>query len=224
MDIEIDKKEVLRYLGHKGQEYNKKIDELIDKSIEEIKKISKPKYTYNIFNIDYAEEELILKECNLYLTGNSIKGHLAGCEKAVVIGATLGINVDNEIRKAEASTMLKAYILDACGTEMIEKICDEVEKEIQLSAKKDRFSATPRFSPGYGDLPIETQIPIGRILDTSRKIGLTITNNSLMIPRKSVTAIIGLGKNINTTKEKNCENCLMNKNCNFRKEGKNCES
>lgn len=50
----------------------------------------------------------------------------------------------------------------------------------------------PRFSAGYGDLPLEVQKDIFRVLDCPRKIGLTLNDSLLMSPTKSVTAIVGI--------------------------------
>ena len=60
--------------------------------------------------------------------------------------------------------------------------------------KKEKGVIRPRFSPGYGDLPIEIQKDIFRALDCPRRIGLTLNENLLMSPTKSVSAIIGIVK------------------------------
>jgi hypothetical protein len=57
-------------------------------------------------------------------------------------------------------------------------------------------SITWRFSPGYGDLPLDTHINLLGALDTSRKIGLTVSRSLILIPSKSVTAIIGVTKKV----------------------------
>ena len=58
----------------------------------------------------------------------------------------------------------------------------------------------PRFSPGYGDLPLSMQTDIFRVLDCPRKVGLTLNNSLLMSPSKSVTAIMGIHKTETTEK------------------------
>jgi cobalamin-dependent methionine synthase I len=50
----------------------------------------------------------------------------------------------------------------------------------------------PRFSPGYGDLPLELQTNLFKVLDCQHFIGLTLNDSMLMSPSKSVTAIVGL--------------------------------
>lgn len=59
--------------------------------------------------------------------------------------------------------------------------------EIQSGAKTGI-----RFSPGYGDLPIETQVYMAKMLDLERRIGVRVNSNMMMNPVKSVTAIAGI--------------------------------
>ena len=60
--------------------------------------------------------------------------------------------------------------------------------------KKEGYYIRPRFSPGYGDFDIAHQDMILRMLDTAKKIGLTLTGGNMLTPSKSVTAVIGLSE------------------------------
>nr|MCR5785210.1 methionine synthase [Eubacterium sp.] len=81
---------------------------------------------------------------------------------------------------------------------------------------------TDRFSPGYGDLPLNTQNALCEALNTSRRIGLTVTKNHLLIPRKSVTAIMGISSVPVTLRKRGCETCSMFLDCDYRKDGITC--
>ena len=98
----------------------------------------------------------------------------------------------------------------------IEQVCDTAEKEIREKISKDNFM-TWRFSPGYGDLPIDINEDIINLLNTSNKIGLTITKDKIMIPRKSVVAIIGISENKSTYKQKSCLECSNYNTCKYKK-------
>ena len=78
-----------------------------------------------------------------------------------------------------------------------------------------------RFSPGYGDLPIETQAKFLAVTDATKRVGINLSDSFLMIPRKSVTAIIGLftdGKLARPRRKKiACGDCSMKKNCEYRR-------
>ena len=96
-------------------------------------------------------------------------------------------NVDRLIAKYNRISPSKALIFQAIGAERAESLCDLFCDEM-----KEKYSTNPRYSPGYGDLPLDIQRDIFAVLDCPRKIGLTLNDSLLMSPSKSVTAIIGV--------------------------------
>jgi hypothetical protein len=82
-------------------------------------------------------------------------------------------------------------MLQALGSERVEALCDEFCRLMAIESKRE---LRPRFSPGYGDLPLELQRDIFRLLEPSRRIGVVLNDSLLMSPSKSVTAIIGIEK------------------------------
>lgn len=224
-EIRIDRQEVLRYLGYHGQKMTEADERRIDDCIAAMERGAKPRFIYRIFDIaqDFAREEIRILETNMIFRGRDIYEHLRSCKKCAVLAATLGIEADNMIRIAQRTDMTRAVILDACAGDMIEKVCDAAEREIEAVAAKEKKGLNFRFSPGYGDFPLETQKEITAALETGKKIGLTLTENSLMIPRKSVTAVVGftfqIGKKKNTDR---CSTCSMQGQCRFRREGRTC--
>lgn len=119
----------------------------------------------------------------------SLAAHLAGCDRAVVFAATVGWDIDRYIRRYTRLSPARAYCFQAIGTERIEAVCDAFEAEIAAETP-----CRPRFSPGYGDLPLAFQRDIFRLLDCPRTVGISLQESLLMTPTKSVTAIIGRRK------------------------------
>jgi cobalamin-dependent methionine synthase I len=74
---------------------------------------------------------------------------------------------------------------------MIENLMDNAENEIHKELAEGE-SLTPRYSPGYGNFPLDAQRAILDLLDTPRKIGVSLTGTMLMVPSKSVSAVIGV--------------------------------
>lgn len=222
--MNINKNEVLRYLGHKDQDIDEELDRLIDICIKEVEDTSKPAYTYKVFDVEVNKEnEIAVVGTNLVLKGKDIYNHLKDAKRCAIMAATLGIVIDNKIRITGKRDMTRSIILDSCATEMIEKVCDKVEAEIIEQAKSENFKTNFRYSPGYGDLPIDIQGEIVSILNANKAIGLTTTTSSILIPRKSVTAIVGfLDQDVKVNKKRNCGTCNLRKTCNFRREGGGC--
>jgi 5-methyltetrahydrofolate--homocysteine methyltransferase len=72
---------------------------------------------------------------------------------------------------------------------VVRELCDEFCKDIKAELN---VNLKPRFSPGYGDLDLSCQKDIFKLLDCSKKIGLTLNDSLLMSPTKSVTAFVGI--------------------------------
>lgn len=119
---------------------------------------------------------------------------LAGCDRILLFAATIGRLPDVLAARYNRLSPAKALFLQAVGTERIEALCDAFcrEKAGQYAKKGDLLR--PRFSPGYGDLPLALQKRIFDVLDLPRALGLTLTGSLLMVPTKSVTAIAGIAR------------------------------
>ncbi len=223
----INKEEAFRYLGYRGSTPDEMVLAIADKCEDELLKVIDGRYVYKYFEISEAKvlsqsgtEGIAIKGTKLVLTGNSIKEHLKGCSGVVLFVATLSDKVDMLIRKLNVKQMSSAVIVDAMAGAAIEQLCDMVEQEI-LSNFPDKYP-TWRFSPGYGDLPLELQRDFLNILEAPKRIGVNITEGGLMAPVKSVSAIIGLSDNTIERKRQGCAVCNMRDKCSFRKSGGHC--
>lgn len=220
MSYTIDKAEVLRYLGIRGEGAPHETERLIDECIAHLCSIVRRKYTYQIFSLS-CTDEIYLAKCNLTLIGTTARKNLKGCHSCAILAATLGHEADDLIRRTQITDMARALVYDACATDLIEKVCDKAQAEIAERASKDSSFITDRFSAGYGDLPIELQADLCSILDTNKKIGMVSTKEFLLLPTKSVTAFIGITNDNKTISGKVCksccENCSMKGKCNYAK-------
>lgn len=222
-DLKIDKSEILRYLGYSGQKLDENTSRLIDECIEKMKNHIKPLYVFRRFKTEFKDEGIKLSGTDLCLSGKDIRNHLEACEECVILCVTLGISADNLIRITQNTSMSEAVVLDACAVEFIEKICDSICENMARSLKTENLRLTSRFSPGYGDLPLEIQPKIASVVDAQRRIGLTVTESHILIPRKSVSAIIGIYRGErNEKKSESCEICNLRERCVYRKRGVKC--
>ena len=166
--------DTLRFMGA-GSVSSPETIELAETAIEKVRSVSTPVSRLTVINSDNKE----------LLRGADIEKHLCGCSKAFVLIATLGPGVDLLIRKTQLQSMREAVAVDAAASACLEEYCDEICAKLAESN-----SITMRFSPGYGDYPIEVQ-PQLLAFCGAEKIGLTCSGY-MMIPTKSVSAIIGI--------------------------------
>ncbi len=211
--VKIDKTEALRYLGYKNKNVDEETVRLLDESITELQEISELKYVFKIFNIK-KENNNIGFENGLNIKSDDLFELFKHCDKAAIMAATIGFEAEKRIRYYSVSNLSKAVVFDACAASCIESLCDIAEAEIKAIAAKENCNITYRYSPGYGDVPISHQIEILSVLNAQKLIGLTASDYSILMPKKSVTAFIGFDKG-NKIHKKSCLNCNLFGNCGF---------
>lgn len=118
--------------------------------------------------------------------------HLYGCREAYVFAATLGAASERLIRAANSFSSLNALALDAAGSAMVEDLCDDVNALLTREAQSEGKTTLRRYSPGYGDFPLDAQRLFTGLLNTPKHIGAYLTEGLMMYPTKTVTAIIGI--------------------------------
>lgn len=214
----IDRKAWLNALHAKGAADSRLANQM-DEAERLLKEATQPKAVYRLVGID-----AILQDGNgscaageNTVKSKSIAKHLEGCDKAALMAVTLGAGVDQLLRKTQVTDMAMAVIVDSGASILIEQLAEDFEEVIEAGP-----FTTPRFSPGYGDWPITEQTRIVRMLDAQRQIGLNVTKDSLLIPRKSITAVIGISDHPVKGSLATCEQCILKDKCELRKEGKYC--
>lgn len=150
----------------------------------------------------------------------SLAQTLKNCKSAYLLAATLGAGADRLIARTEKASMSDAVTIDAIASAMADALCDEAEVGISEELAENEFM-TMRFSPGYGDLPLETSLDIINFLDAGRRIGLGATKSYMLVPIKSVTAVIGKSDRLER-RERNCDSCAAADACLYRKRGLYC--
>ena len=215
--LPLDKGETARYMGVRG-EVDSAVSEILERWEPVVRKKLRPAYVYREAEVVSADEGVLISGMPVPLPGKDIRRHLEGCNRAVLLAATASAEADKLIRQAQVMGMAEALAVDCLCSAAIEQICDRAEEEI-FSRIEAPFR-TWRFSPGYGDLPVSLQKPFLDSLNAQRRIGLTVTESSLLVPSKSVTAIIGIADHELTGRGKSgCASCNMRSRCAFSAKG-----
>ncbi len=199
-------KEAVRYLGYGNHAIDARTLALIASSFQELEKAAGRRVIYRIFDVS-PEENDTLSIGTLKIQSRNLKRNLKSCEKAYLLGATLGVDIDTMLRRYTLTDMARVVILQACAAAMLEEYLDCCQEILRREQQKEGFYLRPRFSPGYGDFPITHQEQILCMLDAPKKIGLTLTSGNMLTPTKSVTAIIGLSKLNIPCHVQGCESC-----------------
>lgn len=198
-------REVLHFLGHRGGAVPEELQSAVTRCTRLILEAARPRCVYRVFPVEASQ----LVGSGLRLEGADIRRHLEGCAEGVALAVTLGPDVETLLLRAQVLDMAQALVLDSVASSAVENVCDNLEADLRSAYAARGLYLTDRFSPGYGDLPLELQGPLCDALDTRRRIGLTVSGSGLLLPRKSVTAILGASPVPKKRRERPCEHCAF---------------
>lgn len=215
---ELNEREILRYLGCQAKEPPEELIQPVRQCSREVLAAARPRVTWRLFPLEGTHPV----GTAVTFQGEDIRRHLEGCEQVILMAATLGPDIETLLLRTQVRDMARALILDSCASTEVEAVCDQLEAELRREwLAKGRY-LTDRFSPGYGDFPIAQQPELCALLDTQRRIGLTLSASGIMIPRKSVTAVLGIAATPRHRRGSGCPGCAMYEHCQMRKRGTPC--
>lgn len=210
-----NERELLRYLGCKNgivPDENTKV--LIAQCKQELEQAASPRVTWREYPLS-IQDHVIDMTC-FQTRSKSLERNLKDCEQILLFAATLGSQVDVLLHRYNMIQMSKAVVMQAASVAMLETFCDEENQKLKEAYQEKGWYLRPRFSPGYGDFPLECQRQIAPALELSKRIGVTLTDSLLMAPSKSVTAVIGLSRLPRNCTVQGCEVCAK-RDCAYRR-------
>jgi cobalamin-dependent methionine synthase I len=139
------------------------------------------------------QKGVIILETQVRLESENLAVFLRDCDEALVMGATAGEEIMAAIRHDLATEAItRAVVFDATASEMADGALDWLmDYTRQTLIREGKFLMTRRYSAGYGDFSLENQQLFQALLDL-REIGVRITEQSILVPEKSVTALTGI--------------------------------
>ena len=237
--MEINRREIYRYLGIKpNMEPDAATEKLAEECIRELMEKCRPRAYARWFPLrvceasgadetvdtgaagagkaqDAPDSPLLDFSC-FQVRSRSLLRNLQDCSEVILFAATIGEGADLLARKYGRINVAKAVVMQAAAAAMIEAFCDEENEKLRAEAAEKGLYLRPRFSPGYGDFSLNHQRDFARVLEMQKTVGITLTESLLMLPSKSVTAVIGVSKQDARCVLSGCESC-RNAGCTFRR-------
>lgn len=204
--LEIKQAEVYRYLGFGHNQPDEKTVRLVQESMEELERVVSPRFFSRSFPLTHLKGGRLDFTC-FQVESLDLSKNLKDCDRVILFAATLGAGPDLLARRYGRLEMSRAVVLQAASAAMIEAWCDRKNEELKEEALKQGEFLRPRFSPGYGDFSLEYQKILTKVLETGKTVGVTLTDSLLMVPSKSVTAVIGAGRREDRDEKKGCGVC-----------------
>lgn len=186
----VSKKEVLRYAGAKEG------DDALDLLLDECLSLAKDGFVYQTAYAVYpiARTENGLSFGSFSTDSRDLAKNLDGCHAVILFGASVGRAIDRLVLRESVLSPARALLLDAYGTERVEALADALCHTLAAKYGEVGCVLRPRFSPGYGDLPLSVQKDIFSALDLPKRLNVTLNDSLLISPKKTVTAFVGIAK------------------------------
>ena len=194
----VNEREVWRYSGCKQIPDESELTELMRDTLDKYAAAARPRVCFTVTDKVPFETD-----------SKGLAKVIAGSSRVVTFAATVGIEYDRLIKRYQRIEPTRALFLQALGAERAEALCDLFCSEFE--------GRTPRYSPGYGDLPLEVQKDVFAVLKCESKIGISLNESLLMTPTKSVTALFGIKDGEMSRDGHDCSLCGL-LSCEYRRE------
>ncbi len=178
-DINLNLNELYARLGRH------ELDDEALSAVEKIKKTASCRFAYAV--LDVSVEAVYSDFGFLRVKSEALSKVLRGSSRVIFMAVTLGNEVDRLIARTAVRSKSEAFYLDAVSSAYAESLAEHVN-----SLLAEKFELTRRFSPGYADFPLEAQADILSRLNSQASVGILLTDKHLMLPMKSITALIGI--------------------------------
>ena len=209
---QISMREILHFLGWRGTPVEPPLMEQIRRMRDEALEQVKPRAVTRRF---VRLPDGTLEGTRFFPQGKDVREMLSACHETVLLAATLGVDSERMLLRTQTKSAADALILDAVLSAAIEAVCDRMEETLREKLAAQALYLTDRFSPGYGDMPLAQSGQICEVLNAGRSIGLTVSQSGILMPRKSVTAVLGISRTQVLRRPKGCEGCSARQTCAF---------
>ena len=193
--IDIDRQQVLHNIGYGTDcKLSTRMLSLVNEYVDNAYHLIEPSYSCVIRDIKLVQGDSVVIEGPITLESQVIARLLEHCNKAAVFLVTIGKHLEEmACYLAEEGLVLQSAVLDAIGSVAAESLADFVQSRVDEVARARGLCISQRFSPGYCDWNISQQEAVFWAVNGD-SMGIRLTEGCLMIPRKSISGIIGIGR------------------------------
>lgn len=167
---------------------------LARKAVEEVKKTARCRAVEASARLVRENGRLFAENTVLEFEGKDIERLLENCDAVYYFCATAGAETDRLIETLKLTDLTLAYAVDLCAGLWVDDYCDELEAKQRERLEKQGLTLTRRFSCGYGDMPLASQVNFIEALKADKFLGIRLTEGGMMIPSKTVSAVAGIGR------------------------------
>lgn len=207
-EVEFTEAELIIAMGYSIKNVPDYIKDPVTQTVQLLKSHSKPKGGFLILSDNKIKIE---RDC-FYINNTCINSekiitrYFKNTEYIAILLATIGNQAETLSKQfINQNDLLMGYIMDIASSELVEKTIALVELKLDETINKFNLGTTNRYSPGYCGWNVSDQQKLFSFLPANF-CGITLNDSAMMIPIKSVSAVVGIGKNA-VKEEYECEIC-----------------
>jgi hypothetical protein len=215
--LSLDVDQVLRGQGADPdviRERSPKLVNLAERALAEGSPSLRPRLMYQRASVDSVLHERLLLAGGSELRSKLLAQHLAGAQGIVISVCTVGPEIESMIGETLQANPALALALDGLGNAAVEELANQACKHFEDAARGKQLEASIPLSPGMQDWPVaEGQQQIFSLLD-AQEIGVILNRSHLMSPSKSLSMVIGIGRQM-AGGVRQCDFCVLNATCRY---------
>lgn len=223
-ELHIDTEEVLRYLQMPLEKVDEGTLQQLEDTKQMLKRLIAPSYVQRCYPLCIEGNRVQVEDTGIAFISHDLAAHLKDCHKAYFIAATLGLGVDRQLAYLKTRDVMGQVMLDAVASVAIEDYIEQLNDAVRRKEREEGCDTAMRYSPGYGDFPLEDQEKMMLLTNATKRAGIHLLPSLMMLPCKSVTAIIGVSNTPQKQEytESKCSRCQLREHCRYRQQGQSC--
>ena len=221
--VDLETGEILRRAGvRQDSKLKYEIDALLEELLVMVREshLLEPAVAYEIHSVSAVGSQQLVLDGGAMLQGQSLSRILSQARELAVAVCTIGSRLEERVAECfSGNEPLRALLLDSLGSAAVDAVVREACELIMREASGRGYETSSPLSPGGSGFPLSEQWPLFELVP-AEKIGVSLTSSGLMVPRKSVSMVIGIGAQMNTwTKAEACARCNLSETCRYRIRG-----
>ncbi len=201
--MNLDPREIARYLGIRGKALDPQGAAWADQCQGELAQAVTPRHLGRRLPLTLFQGQ-----------SRDLDHHLRHCREGILYAVTLGPEADRLLRRWSAQSMAKAAVGQAVCAAWLDDLCAAYCATLEQDLAPGEY-LTPPFSPGYGDWDLAAQQTVLDRLQAPKRLGLSLTGGGMLVPEKSVTALVGISDRPEEACGQKCMRCRKT-DCPFR--------
>jgi hypothetical protein len=221
LDLELDMAFVLWCQGEdpSGRLSEQQQIDLNRELLLESRQLLNPSIVYQVFPLVEVREQTVVLEGGASFRGHLLADRFGLAEEVALCLCTVGGDLEARVAAyRDAGDEVRAVLLDGIGTAAIGELGEHGDAVVREEAQQRGWKASAPFRPGQLDWPLEDHTVFFELLP-AEELGLQLDGQHFIVPYKSVSSAIGLGREmLPLAMDRACKYCPIAADCRFRRE------